>query len=313
MRILTTSLLALSTGFILAQSGYAAPLNYEDYPIIKLRSLDKITARTMNFEAKVGSTIRFGDIFIKVQACRKPPPIEKNEAAGFLQIYQADQPTPNEDTDKTKSSWIFSGWMFASSPAISAMDHPIYDVWVLDCLGRDPEPLPPPEQQAAESEAKENAENKGKNGDETPPADKENTPTESSSPDGANKETAPADDQQNSPIPSSSGPMNQNESAPIKSENNQDDGSGDQTSTIDRKAEPSVDEILQPEKAVTSSDPVNDNPNIGPDGIYKPPARNSEPVIDESEQTPITEPSQPAPSSEGQSPPQSDAPLDGIY
>jgi hypothetical protein len=110
-------------------------LNYEDYPVVKLRSLDKITARTMTFEAKVGTTVRFGEIFIKVQSCRKPPPVEKSEAAAFLQIWQTNEKTSD-------SKWIFSGWMFASSPALSAMDHPVYDVWVLDCLGRDPEPLP---------------------------------------------------------------------------------------------------------------------------------------------------------------------------
>ncbi|PZP56586.1 MAG: hypothetical protein DI586_03245 [Micavibrio aeruginosavorus] len=120
-------------------SSNAFALAYEDYPVVKLRSLDKITARTMTFEAKVGSTVRFGEIYIKVQACRKPPPVEKSEAASFLQVWQSN------DEQKT-SKWIFSGWMFASSPALSAMNHPVYDVWVLDCLGRDPEPIPPPEE-----------------------------------------------------------------------------------------------------------------------------------------------------------------------
>lgn len=97
-----------------------------DYPVVKMQSLDKVTARTVTFEAKVGSTIKFGPIYIKIQACRKPPPIEKPEAAAFLQIWQA--------TTAKKPEWIFSGWMFASSPSLSAMDHPIYDVWVIDCL-----------------------------------------------------------------------------------------------------------------------------------------------------------------------------------
>jgi hypothetical protein len=116
----------------------ACALEYEDYPVVKLRALDKVTARTMTFEAKVGSTVKFGEIFIKVQSCRKPPPVEKTEAASFLQVWQTD-------SIKDESKWVFSGWMFASSPTLSPMDHPIYDVWVLDCLGRDPEELPPPE------------------------------------------------------------------------------------------------------------------------------------------------------------------------
>lgn len=120
----------------LVVSSAAFALAYEDYPVVRLRSLDKITARTMTFEAKVGSTVRFGEIYIKVQACRKPPPVEKTESAAFLQIWEVDELA-------NKSRWIYSGWMFGSSPSLSAMDHPIYDVWVLECLGKDPEPLPP--------------------------------------------------------------------------------------------------------------------------------------------------------------------------
>jgi len=97
-----------------------------DYPVVKLRSLDKVTARTQVFEARVGRTLQFGSIYIKARACRKTAPIEKPEAAAFLQIWDYDQ----DDTPH----WVFSGWMFGSSPALSAMDHPIYDVWVLDCL-----------------------------------------------------------------------------------------------------------------------------------------------------------------------------------
>jgi len=116
-------------------SQVALALDYEEYPSIRLRSLDKITARTLTFDAQVGSIVKFGDIYIKVQSCKKPPPVEKNEAASFLQIWQMDKA-------KKESRWIFSGWMFASSPALSGMDHSVYDVWVIDCLGKDPEQIP---------------------------------------------------------------------------------------------------------------------------------------------------------------------------
>lgn len=98
----------------------------KDYPYVKLRALDKVTARTTTLEAQVNVPIRFGQIYMKPQACRKPPPLEKPEAATFLQIWETDI--------KGVPQWAFSGWMYASSPALSAMDHPIYDVWVLDCL-----------------------------------------------------------------------------------------------------------------------------------------------------------------------------------
>lgn len=119
-----------------------------DKPIVQLQSLDKITARTMIFEMQVGKTVKFGPIYIKAQACRKSEPIDKPESAAFLQIW--------EDTAKDGAEWVFSGWMFASSPALSPMDHPVYDVWVLDCLDstdkNDGEDLDAPETQKSEAE-----------------------------------------------------------------------------------------------------------------------------------------------------------------
>lgn len=106
-----------------------------EYPKVRLRSLDKITARTMTFDARVGTTIKFGSIYIKIQSCQKPDLQDRPEAAAFLQVWEI---TPDE-----QSKWIFSGWMFASSPAVSAMDHPVYDVWVIDCLSADNKPAVP--------------------------------------------------------------------------------------------------------------------------------------------------------------------------
>jgi len=114
----------------------------EDKPLVKLQALDKSTARTVTFQAKVGSTIQYGSLFIKIQACRQSPPLEQPESAAFLQIWEVP-------IGKEKSEWIFSGWMFASSPALSAMDHPVYDVWVLDCLDGDEQ-----NKEAQESETK---------------------------------------------------------------------------------------------------------------------------------------------------------------
>ncbi len=108
----------------------AAHAVMEDYPSVKLQGLDKSVGRTVTFEAKVGSTIQYGPLYVKIHACRKAPPIEQPESAAFLQIWEVP---PGEE----KSEWVFSGWMFASSPALSAMDHPVYDVWVLDCTGRE--------------------------------------------------------------------------------------------------------------------------------------------------------------------------------
>ena len=124
MRIFFAFYACFFTAIAFSAALKAAPT--ENFPVVKLQSLDKITARTMTFEAKVGSTVKFGPLFVKAQACRKSPAIEKPESAAFLQIWEIDT--------EEEAQWVFSGWMFASSPALSPMDHPIYDVWVLDCL-----------------------------------------------------------------------------------------------------------------------------------------------------------------------------------
>lgn len=90
-----------------------------------LRGLDKITARARTFDAPVGETVRFGTLEIRVEACYTAPPLEPPEAAAFLVIDAVDPGRP-----RTRA---FSGWMFASSPSLSALEHPVYDVWVLGC------------------------------------------------------------------------------------------------------------------------------------------------------------------------------------
>lgn len=105
---------------------HATAREMTEYPRVKLQSLDKATARTRTFEANVGDTLKFGPLYIKAQTCQKSSPIDEPESASFLQIWEV--------TAEGRSEWVFSGWMFASSPGLSSMDHPIYDVWVLDCL-----------------------------------------------------------------------------------------------------------------------------------------------------------------------------------
>ena len=91
----------------------------------RLRVLDKITARTSTKEIKAGQAMTFGALKIILRTCRENPPSEAPESAAFLEIAET---TP--DALRT----VFSGWMFASSPALSAMEHPVYDVWVLNCI-----------------------------------------------------------------------------------------------------------------------------------------------------------------------------------
>ena len=102
-----------------------------DEKTVVLKSIDKVSALSMTFEIPVGSTVKFGkSLFIKARACKKSSPFTKPESVAFLQIWE------KFDGEK-ESKWIFSGWMYASSPALSAMEHPVYDVWVLECKSGD--------------------------------------------------------------------------------------------------------------------------------------------------------------------------------
>jgi hypothetical protein len=94
-----------------------------------LQGLDKTTARISKFEAPLDKSVRFGELVITVRACLKHPPEEEPESAAFLQIDEVRQGERNS----VVSQQVFSGWMFASSPALSALENPIYDVGVLDC------------------------------------------------------------------------------------------------------------------------------------------------------------------------------------
>lgn len=92
-------------------------------PVALLRGLDKISGRVTDFRAEVGAPTVYGRLTIIVEDCRTPPGEDAPDAFVFLRI---------ADT-KQNGAEVFSGWMFASSPALSAMDHQRYDVWVLSC------------------------------------------------------------------------------------------------------------------------------------------------------------------------------------
>ncbi len=91
-----------------------------------LQGLDKTTARVTKFVAPLGQMVRFGTLQVTVRDCRRRPPEETPESAAYLDI---DEIKPGATT----TDHLFSGWMFASSPAVSALEHPVYDVWVLAC------------------------------------------------------------------------------------------------------------------------------------------------------------------------------------
>jgi len=94
-------------------------------PVAVLQGLDKLTARVFTIEVPMDTAVRFGALEVVARACIKAPPEEPPESAAFLEIRELPPDAPPEE--------VFSGWMFASSPGLSAMEHPVYDLWVLDC------------------------------------------------------------------------------------------------------------------------------------------------------------------------------------
>jgi hypothetical protein len=97
-----------------------------------LRGLDKITGRAIDINAPVGVPVRFGTLTLTARYCYTVPPEEPPETSAFVQI---DDNPPSAPPKR-----MFSGWMFASTPALSALEHPTYDVWVITCKTDEPAP-----------------------------------------------------------------------------------------------------------------------------------------------------------------------------
>lgn len=92
-----------------------------------LRGLDKISGRAIDINAPAGVPVRFGTLTITARYCYTVPPEEPPETAAFIQI-----------DDGTPLKRAFSGWMFASTPALNGLEHPVYDVWVITCKTEEP-------------------------------------------------------------------------------------------------------------------------------------------------------------------------------
>jgi hypothetical protein len=129
---------------VLLLSAAPAAALFQPRPIAVLQGLDKVTARISTFEAPVGGKVRFGTLEITVHSCQKRPPEEPPESAALLEI--------REVRHNEAPVALFSGWMFASSPALHALEHPVYDVWVKDC-----EAAPAPPKSDAETPAETDA------------------------------------------------------------------------------------------------------------------------------------------------------------
>jgi len=107
--------------------------------------LDKITGRIINFDEDIGETVQFGALRVKTDACYTRPATEAANTDAFVEV--------DEITLQGEVKRIFSGWMFAASPGLHGVEHPIYDIWLTDCKVPDttvvstqpdlPKPAPP--------------------------------------------------------------------------------------------------------------------------------------------------------------------------
>lgn len=122
---------------LLIALGMAAPgitqdqLTDQSGSVLVMRGLDKVTARTEDFEIRIGEEYEFGSLLILPRYCRRRPPEETPETFLFVEIFE--QRLDDGSLAVDRGDRIFSGWMMASNPALNPLEHPVYDVWPIDC------------------------------------------------------------------------------------------------------------------------------------------------------------------------------------
>ena len=106
-----------------------APGTWLEAQTAELALLDKVTARTKMQAVPVGQATEFGTLRIAVARCLRRPPEEPAEAAAWITVTEAAAPTPPQAAPPPS----FRGWMFATSPALNPLEHPVYDIRVVAC------------------------------------------------------------------------------------------------------------------------------------------------------------------------------------
>jgi hypothetical protein len=110
-------------------------------PTAVFSGLDKITGRIVSFEVGIDETVQFGALRMQSRVCFTKPPNENPNTTSFVEV--------EETGADGKSRKVFSGWMFASSPGLHGIEHPVYDIWLVDCKGGK-EIIPEPKDAAEE-------------------------------------------------------------------------------------------------------------------------------------------------------------------
>jgi hypothetical protein len=113
----------------MALASFAAPAQADKiaHPTAVFEGLDKITGRIISFDVAINETVQFGTLQITPRVCYSRPLTEQPQTDVFAQVDEIDE--------KKEHKRIFSGWMFADSPGLHGVEHPIYDVWLTNCKG----------------------------------------------------------------------------------------------------------------------------------------------------------------------------------
>ncbi len=116
-------------------------------PVAVFSGLDKITATITTLQVPINTTKRFGQIEVTPKVCYSRPATEEPKTSTFVEIDEIE-----EDGSKKR---IFTGWMFAESPALNALEHPVFDIWLTSCTDPNKAPEAAPDQGPAPEVAPE--------------------------------------------------------------------------------------------------------------------------------------------------------------
>lgn len=95
-----------------------------------IRGLDKVTGHAQDYTLTLGRPARIGTLEVTARACNKAAPEEQPEVRIYVDVFDN---RPAAEGQQPERAEIFHGWLFASSPGLSAVDHPVYDIWAVDC------------------------------------------------------------------------------------------------------------------------------------------------------------------------------------
>jgi len=114
-------------------------------PTAIFAGLDKTTGRIVNFDVTIGETVQFGTLQIIPRVCNTRPQTETPQTTSFVEVEEliskptretrADDKVQQPTAEVKEAKRLFTGWMFASSPGLHGVEHPVYDVWLVDCKG----------------------------------------------------------------------------------------------------------------------------------------------------------------------------------